>query len=179
MGLEEEEEDQERLLQQRRDRREMEAVGESDGNLDRLLEEEESLGGYSPPAWRRLENGSRTSGFWRGGGNKDNIHIMRHHHNQRHHRPHESRHASPSLGLMGDAEIDKGVLEQAMRTRLPAGSASPEKGRSPEPERPSEDDTLVERIKRETTPSMKHMDSPERSMMSSMSPEAARDNCRS
>ncbi|KAJ1324825.1 hypothetical protein MN608_09530 [Microdochium nivale] len=77
---------------------------------------------------------------------------------------------------MGDAEIDKGVLEQAMRTRLPAGSASPEKGRSPEPERPSEDDTLVERIKRETTPSMKHMDSPERSMMSSMSPEAARDN---
>ncbi len=82
-----------------------------------------SAGGYSPPAWRRLGNGDRSSGFWR---KSDNI-----------------------LGppLVGDSEYDdddddddsgnegdEAVLAQAIRTRLPTGSLSPEKERSPEPE---------------------------------------------
>lgn len=85
-------------------------------------------GGYSPPAWRRLGNGDRSSGFWRKGG--DNL-----------------------LGYGGlppdmdydsldecDEDVDLGedeeddILAAAIRTRLPTGSMSPEKERSPEPE---------------------------------------------
>jgi hypothetical protein len=76
-----------------------------------------SAGGYSPPAWRRLGNGNRSSGFWRG--------------------PEDF----PSRGMstlmestpeLEDSE-DDGVLERAIRTRLPKGSQSPEKGRSVSP----------------------------------------------
>ncbi|SCB65599.1 unnamed protein product [Fusarium graminearum] len=76
-----------------------------------------SVGGYSPPAWRRLGNGNRSSGFWRG--------------------PEDF----PSRGMstlmestpeLDDSE-DEGVLERAIRTRLPKGSQSPEKRRSASP----------------------------------------------
>ena len=36
-----------------------------------------SAGGYSPPAWRRLENGDRSAGFWRPSNNL--LGLGRHH----------------------------------------------------------------------------------------------------
>ncbi|KAK3381625.1 hypothetical protein B0H63DRAFT_524327 [Podospora didyma] len=84
------------------------------------LASEASAGGYSPPAWRRLGNGDRSSGFWRkssdfggpGGGGYD------------------SRESSLEYESADEGEI----LAQAIRTRLPAGSMSPDKERSPEPD---------------------------------------------
>lgn len=94
-----------------------------------------SAGGYSPPAWRRLGNGGRSSGFWRappaaaggfGGFDVDGRD--------------RSRESSPEYGdsvvdeVLGQLEEKDDVLARAVRTRLPTGSVSPEKGRSPEPE---------------------------------------------
>ncbi|KAL2019895.1 hypothetical protein VTK56DRAFT_9070 [Thermocarpiscus australiensis] len=85
---------------------------------------EASAGGYSPPAWRRLGNGDRSSGFWR---KSENPVMMMY----------------DDGGAAGDREsspeyesADEGdeILAQAVRTRLPTGSLSPEKERSPEPE---------------------------------------------
>lgn len=102
-----------------------------------------SGGGYSPPAWRRLGNGDRSSGFWRrpdaaGGFGGFEVDGRR------------SRESSPEaeedsmvrdlideLDLDAEGEGDE-VLERAVRTRLPTGSLSPEKGGSPEPERARE-----------------------------------------
>lgn len=93
-------------------------------------EEEDSdiasvAGGYSPPAWRRLGNGDRSSGFWKG--------------------PHDDM-LSTIPPLLGDPESDyedeeSEVLDRAIRTRLPRGSQSPGKGRSPSPQ-PVDDRTL-------------------------------------
>ncbi|KAK3349925.1 hypothetical protein B0T25DRAFT_459773 [Lasiosphaeria hispida] len=86
---------------------------------------EASAGGYSPPAWRRLGNGDRSSGFWRksdglsgglGGGGAAGYEWE------------GSRETSPEY------ESADEVLAQAVRTRLPRGSMSPDKERSPEPE---------------------------------------------
>lgn len=95
---------------------------------DEDLEDSEiaSVGGYSPPAWRRLGNGDRSSGFWRG--------------------PHDVLAALPPLheddvDLDDDSEEDM-VLERAIRTRLPVGSKSPDKMRSPSPDRRTEDRTI-------------------------------------
>lgn len=119
-----------------------------------------SVGGYSPPAWKRLGNGDRSSGFWRrpdttrtdtdttaryefGGFNATG----------------RSRETSPELEdsqlneMLMDGELDLGsvygnddeVLDRAVRTRLPTGSLSPEKERSPEPE-------FRRAVKRETIP---------------------------
>ncbi|QPG94455.1 hypothetical protein C2857_006104 [Epichloe festucae Fl1] len=87
-----------------------------------------SAAGYSPPAWRRLGNGDRSSGFWK--------------HPQHQQYPGRRRfiRGMPPGSDEGDAEDDV-VLEQAIRTRLPEGSQSPEKGRSPSPQR-GEDATL-------------------------------------
>lgn len=105
-----------------------------------------SGGGYSPPAWRRLGNGGRSSGFWRGAplppppragtGGFGGFDVEGRD---------RSRESSPGydgdsvvdavLGEMMDNNGEKDeVLARAVRTRLPAGSVSPEKGRSPEPE---------------------------------------------
>lgn len=111
----------------------------SDSEIETGNEEEEedvsdseaSAGGYSPPAWRRLENGDRSSGFWRksdaprgalGGfaaAAADFEALMR--------LAGSSRESSPEY------ESADEVLAQAARTRLPV-SMSPEKERSPEPE---------------------------------------------
>lgn len=88
---------------------------------------EASAGGYSPPAWRRLGNGDRSSGFWRrgddltmmyddGGDDDDGA---------------RSRESSPDYESADEGDE---ILAQAIRTRLPTGSLSPEKERSPEPE---------------------------------------------
>ena len=43
---------------------------ETDNEETESLQDSVSVGGYSPPAWRRLENGDLSSGFWR---KSDNI----------------------------------------------------------------------------------------------------------
>ena len=96
---------------------------------------EASAGGYSPPAWRRLGNGDRSSGFWRKGddlmmmydGEDDDVEededgVRRYHH---------TRESSPEYESADEGDA---ILAQAIRTRLPAGSVSPDKERSPEPE---------------------------------------------
>lgn len=107
----------------------------SDEDPEEEAEEDDqsSVGGYSPPAWRRLGNGDRSSGFWR---RSDAESLMR-----------EAGSTRPSTpGLESDLEdddldigdvlgADDEILRRAIKTRLPTGSLSPEKGRSPEPER--------------------------------------------
>lgn len=79
-----------------------------------------SQGGYSPPAWRRLENGHRSTGFWHPRDNLLGVLSPR------------SRESSPEYPESGDEEENRDVLSRAVRTRLPSGSLSPEKGQSPE-----------------------------------------------
>ncbi|KAI0203587.1 hypothetical protein F4808DRAFT_24726 [Astrocystis sublimbata] len=107
---------------------------ESDDNLDDDLSIDN--GHYSPPAWRRLENGDRWYGNWRGG----NDVLVR-------------RALFKSLSLDHDGDSD--AFEAARQTRLPTGSLSPEKGRSPEPDHRNNDDTLVDPMKAESQPSVK------------------------
>ncbi|KAK6073927.1 hypothetical protein SCUP234_08524 [Seiridium cupressi] len=81
-------------------------------------------------------------------------------------------------GVHGDDDDgDDDVLEQAIRTRLPTGSLSPEKGRTPEPGRRDEDETLVKMKSLSASPvKVKTEEAEERkreSVMASMSPEAA------
>lgn len=86
-------------------------------HLDSDSEEDvrpESSGGYSPPAYRRTRDGGRSTDFWN---------------------PHDNvlkRESSPEWHS-GD-EFDA-TLAAATRTRLPTGSISPEKRRSPSPEK--------------------------------------------
>jgi hypothetical protein len=84
---------------------------------------EASAGGYSPPAWRRLGNGDRSSGFWRKG---DDLAAMYDDDGRG-----LSRESSPEYESADEGDE---ILAQAIRTRLPTGSLSPEKERSPEPE---------------------------------------------
>ncbi|VUC20016.1 unnamed protein product [Clonostachys rosea] len=89
-----------------------------------------SVGGYSPPAWRRLGNGSRSSGFWR----PPPVNTFA---------PLPFLRETPDLDeeLDDPSDDDDSVLMKAIRTQLPRGSMSPEKGRSVSPER-TEDITL-------------------------------------
>lgn len=92
-----------------------------------------SAGGYSPPAWRRLGNGDRSSGFWRGPAN--GLGVL----------PVPFRPSSRAMSPIDDEEYegdDDGILERAIRTRLPKGSQSPERTRHSTPERVVEDETL-------------------------------------
>ncbi|KAF5569910.1 hypothetical protein FPHYL_1707 [Fusarium phyllophilum] len=102
------------------------------------LEESEtaSASGYSPPAWRRLGNGDRSSGFWRAP--QDFMHRGMS----------TLRESSPEL----DDSEDDGVLERAIRTRLPRGSQSPGKGRSMSPEK-ADDPTIQFQLHEKTSPS--------------------------
>lgn len=120
-----------------------------------------SVGGYSPPAWRRLGNGDRSSGFWK---------HHQHHQQQQRRRPPFPGQRQYTRPMSPDSESDEGdgdgdgdgdgedegdcdcdlegdlenhaVLEQAIRTRLPPGSQSPEKRRSPSPLRIEGDATV-------------------------------------
>lgn len=79
-----------------------------------------SGGRFSPPAWRRDANGNRSSGFWNRGGSKLGK------------RSRDSRESSPEYESADDGE--DATLAAAARIRLPTGSLSPEKRRSPSPE---------------------------------------------
>ncbi|KAM7192490.1 hypothetical protein V8F20_008826 [Naviculisporaceae sp. PSN 640] len=91
------------------------------------LSEEASAGGYSPPAWRRLGNGGRNNGFWR------NHHPL----SQQDDYISENedydglRESSPEMDHYEDDGDE--ILRRAIQTRLPRGSISPDKERSPEP----------------------------------------------
>ncbi|KAI0799250.1 hypothetical protein GGR55DRAFT_692788 [Xylaria sp. FL0064] len=132
---------------------------ESDDNLDDVSL---SNGNYSPPAWRRLENGDRFYGNWRGGNDVLVRRIL-------------------NKSRLLDPDQDSDVFEAARRTRLPTGSLSPEKGRSPEPDACGDDDTLV-KIKSESIPPIKEevdrdlTEDPRQSMMAFVPPDAGRDN---
>jgi hypothetical protein len=108
-------------------------TGEEEEEEEDVSDSEASAGGYSPPAWRRLENGDHSSGFWRksdargglGGfaaaaADFEALMLL----------AGSSRGSTPEYESAGEGER---VLAQAARTRLP-GSLSPEKERSPEPE---------------------------------------------
>jgi hypothetical protein len=74
-------------------------------------------GRYSPPAWRRQGDGVRSSGFW-----------------NRHTLGERSRASRESSMEFESADEGDATLEAARRTRLPTGSLSPEKRRSPSPD---------------------------------------------
>lgn len=89
-------------------------------DTDSEIAESISGGGYSPPAWRRTGKGTRSSDFWN---RNDNVlgKISR-----------SSRESSPEYESADDG--GDATLAAATRTRLPTGSLSPEKRRSPSPE---------------------------------------------
>ncbi|KAL2147303.1 hypothetical protein VTI28DRAFT_10293 [Corynascus sepedonium] len=91
---------------------------------------EASAGGYSPPAWRRLGNGDRSSGFWRRGDDLAN-NMFDGEDDDDDFDGGRSRESSPEYESADEGDA---ILAQAIRTRLPTGSLSPEKGASPEPE---------------------------------------------
>ncbi|KAI0009205.1 hypothetical protein F4779DRAFT_627995 [Xylariaceae sp. FL0662B] len=134
---------------------------ESDDNMDDDLL---SNGNYSPPAWRRLQNGDRWYGNWRG--STDLLGDLN-----------KSKHTSPAYNI-----FQNDVFEEARRTRLPTGSLSPEKGVTPEPEAPGEDDTLVKMKSESASPSKPDglnkvaVEEARKSLMASMPPEVVRDN---
>ncbi|KAL2162216.1 hypothetical protein VTH06DRAFT_7129 [Thermothelomyces fergusii] len=102
---------------------------------------EASAGGYSPPAWRRLGNGDRSSGFWRrgdgianlydGGDDAADVDVDVDDDDDDLLAGARSRESSPEYESADEGDP---ILAQAIRTRLPTGSLSPEKGGSPEPE---------------------------------------------
>ena len=79
-----------------------------------------SGGRFSPPAWRRDGNGNRSSGFW----NRGNSMLGK--------PSGDSRESSPEFESADDGGDE--TLAAATRTRLPTGSLSPEKQRSPSPD---------------------------------------------
>ncbi|KAK7714680.1 hypothetical protein SLS63_011654 [Diaporthe eres] len=99
---------------------------DTEADLSEMENSTVSAGGYSPPAWRRLGNGDRSSGFWRKGDNLLGYGGL----------PPQwrSRESSPEYDSVDEDCDDDQILAAAIRTRLPTGSMSPEKERSPEPD---------------------------------------------
>ncbi|KAK6850717.1 hypothetical protein PG987_000351 [Apiospora arundinis] len=123
------------------------------------------------PAWRRMGNGDRDFGSWRkSDGGPMGLGFGRPDWHQQHHY---------DDGLIDDEDVAENddVLRRAIRTRLPTGSLSPEKGRTPDPGAADEDDTLV-KLKSIGSSPMKSIknDAHRQSMMASMSPDTAKDN---
>lgn len=100
---------------------------DTEADLSEMENSTVSAGGYSPPAWRRLGNGDRSSGFWRKGDNLLGYGGL----------PPQARRSmesSPGYDSVDEDIDDEDILAAAIRTRLPTGSLSPEKERSPDPE---------------------------------------------
>ena len=111
--------------------RRSEAASIEMGSLSEAEDSEtSSVAGYSPAAWRRLGNGDKSPGFWKrdslGGSRADS--PLNHRGNQ-------------DIGY--DEDDDPGLsdddLHRAVRTKLPRGSQSPDKGMTPAPEGPEEE----------------------------------------
>jgi hypothetical protein len=88
-------------------------------DTDSEMAESVSGGRFSPPAWRRDAKGNRSSGFW----NRQSPILGK--------RSRDSRESSPEYESADDGH--DATLAAAVRTRLPTGSLSPEKRRSPSP----------------------------------------------
>ncbi|KAH8763124.1 hypothetical protein F5883DRAFT_423526 [Diaporthe sp. PMI_573] len=101
---------------------------DTEADLSEMENSTVSAGGYSPPAWRRLGNGDRSGGFWRKGDDLLGNAGLPPHWRSR------SRESSPEYDSVDEDYGDDEMLAAAIRTRLPTGSLSPEKERSPEPE---------------------------------------------
>lgn len=101
---------------------------DTEADLSEMENSTVSAGGYSPPAWRRLGNGDKSSGFWRTGDNPLGYGGLPPRFRSR------SRESSPEYDSMDDDYDNEETLAAAIRTRLPTGSMSPEKERSPEPD---------------------------------------------
>lgn len=91
-------------------------------DTDSEMEMSLSGGRYSPPAWRRDGNGNRSSGFW----NRQSSSPILGKRNRE-----ESRESSPEYESADEGH--DATLAAAVKTRLPTGSLSPEKRRSPSP----------------------------------------------
>lgn len=102
-----------------------------------------SVGGYSPPAWRRLGNGDRSSGFWKGPADALGALPV----------PFRTafRETSPYDDDIDRYGEDDMVLERAIRTRLPPGSQSPERTRHNSPEKV---DDITLRVNNQRSPSV-------------------------
>ncbi|TQV97539.1 hypothetical protein IF1G_03282 [Cordyceps javanica] len=109
-------------------------------NLGADSEADSAAGGFSPPAWRRLGNGDRSSGFWRhqrdddddDDDDDDTLAVLAR-------RRLSPRGLSPFSddsddGDEGSLSGGSSILQRAIQTRLPAGSQSPEKLRTPSPQ---------------------------------------------
>ncbi|QSZ30758.1 hypothetical protein DSL72_000316 [Monilinia vaccinii-corymbosi] len=94
----------------------------SDTDSEDDLRDLVAKGNFSPPAWKRYGRGSRTSGFW-----KRHSKILGKRHREL------SRESSPEFESADEGGSDP-TLAAAVRTRLPTGSISPEKKRSPSPD---------------------------------------------
>ncbi|KAK4176824.1 hypothetical protein QBC36DRAFT_3959 [Triangularia setosa] len=120
-------------------------LSETEMGEDSDLEDLEVSGGYSPPAWRRLGDGGRSSGFWQpqtvirsnnqDGFNKQYDLLGR---SMREDSPDSVMDGFGGCGGGGYGQrgedihwLNDEILQEAIRTRLP-GSMSPEKERSPE-----------------------------------------------
>ncbi|KAF4125609.1 hypothetical protein GMORB2_0853 [Geosmithia morbida] len=121
---------------------------------DHLLRDSEtgSAGGYSPPAWRRLANGGRSSGFWTSNPPAEGVPPLSPYSHLVDRLPTSvSRETSP-FSVDGDQDPDEaagyayddGILQRAMRTRLPKGSQSPERTRQSTPDIKREVDVKIE-----------------------------------
>jgi hypothetical protein len=87
-------------------------------DTDSEMADSMSNGRFSPPAWRVDAKGNRSSGFW-------NRPILGK-------RSRDSRDSSPEYESADDGY--DATLAAAVNTRLPTGSLSPEKRRSPSPD---------------------------------------------
>ncbi|KAK7742269.1 hypothetical protein SLS53_004412 [Cytospora paraplurivora] len=88
---------------------------DTEADLSEMESSTVSAGGYSPPAWRRLGNGDRSSGFWRKGDNLLGYGGL----------PPQGRRSmesSPEYDSADESLDDEEILAAAIRTRLPTGS---------------------------------------------------------
>jgi hypothetical protein len=93
-----------------------------------------SVGSYSPPAWRRLANGSRSNGFWRPPSH-DALSAMSPMRLAMRNTPYSERDDDDDTDDDLDLEDNQNdILQRAIRTRLPTGSMSPDKVRSRSPD---------------------------------------------
>ncbi|KAL7951803.1 hypothetical protein V8C42DRAFT_339713 [Trichoderma barbatum] len=97
--------------------------------------DEELIRSYSPPAWRRLANGSRSNGFWRPPSH-DALGAMAPMRLAVRNTPFSERDYDDDDDDDLDLDLDNqnDILKRAIRTRLPTGSMSPDKVRSRSPE---------------------------------------------
>lgn len=98
-----------------------------------------SAGSYSPPAWRRLANGSRSSGFWRPPshdalGAMAPMRRLGARDTPFSERDDDDDDDDDLDDLDHDHDARNEILQRAIRTRLPTGSMSPDKVRSRSPE---------------------------------------------